>query len=187
MPLYLQNESGWIELNFVSFEDFPDAPFRFVFLDHRSWVGGGNTHYSGFERLELGKEGDAMIQHGHQWRGLSSSGSGDWECVNCGLYVNGGIHDGGPYFPGRGQTIRRCIPECLECGETLESHANRNWKWFHYHVGTLNPYPNPKPHPCSLVDFAFERDGTPIKGSAEERYELCRIIHKVAINPTPNK
>ena len=117
-------------------------------------------------------------QYGHKWRGIGSSGSGDWECSYCLLYVSGGPHDGGPYFPGRGQTIRSCIPECPECGEGLESHANRNWKYFHYHVGTLAPYPNPKPHPCSLVNMAFERDGSPITGSDEERFGRVESIHK---------
>ena len=48
-------------------------------------------------------------QYGHQWRGLSSSGSGNWECAYCGLHVSGGPHDGGPYFPGRKQIVRSCI------------------------------------------------------------------------------
>ena len=46
----------------------------------------------------------------HQWQGISSSGSGDWECVYCRQYVNGGIHDGGPYYPGRGQIVPPCMP-----------------------------------------------------------------------------
>ena len=116
-------------------------------------------------------------QYGHQWRGLSSSGSGDWKCANCGLYVNGGIQDGGPYFPGRGQVVRPCIPECPECGETLCSHANRNWKYFHRHV-VDGPYPNPKPHACSLVNIAFEHDGSPIRCSDVVRFGWAETIHR---------
>ena len=48
MPLYLQDESGWIELNFVMLEDLPKIPYRFLFLDHRAWIGSGNVHYGGF-------------------------------------------------------------------------------------------------------------------------------------------
>ena len=77
------------------------------------------------------------------------------------------------------------IVKCLECGETLGSHAGRGWKYFHYHVLT-GPYPNPRPHPCGLVDAAFERDGTPIPGSAEIRLEMCRDMHPGAeISLTP--
>jgi len=74
-------------------------------------------------------------------------------------------------------TEQNNIPYCPECGETLHSHANRNWKWFHRHV-VDGPYPNPKPHPCSLVNMAFERDGNPIEGSDEERFALAESLHK---------
>ena len=52
MPLYLQDESGWIELNFVMLEDLPEIPHRFLFLDHRAWIGPGNVHYGGFRNLK---------------------------------------------------------------------------------------------------------------------------------------
>ena len=52
---------------------------------------------------------------------------------------------------GRGGTS-----ECPECGETLLSHAGRDWKYFHLHVMD-GPYPNPKSHSCGLVNVAFER------------------------------
>lgn len=68
-------------------------------------------------------------------------------------------------------------PKCSECGETLRSHANRNWKYFHAHV-VDGPYPNPKPHPCSLVNMAFERDGLPIDGSDVVRFGYAESIHQ---------
>lgn len=39
------------------------------------------------------------------------------------------------------------------------------------------PYPNPKSHPCSLVNMAFERDGIPIRGSDVVRFDYCEEIH----------
>lgn len=50
------------------------------------------------------------------------------------------------------------MPECPECHETLVSHAGRAWKYFHRHV-IDGPYPNDDPHPCSLVNCAFQQDG----------------------------
>ena len=78
------------------------------------------------------------------------------------------------------------ITKCPECGEVLMSHAGRGWKYFHRHV-VHGPYPNPKPHRCSLVDAAFERDGTAIHGSAEARLVFVRASHpKAEIHFTPN-
>ena len=67
-------------------------------------------------------------------------------------------------------------PSCAECGERLGSHANRNWKYFHSHVLT-RPYPNRELHRCSLVNMAFERDGTPIRGSDVVRFGWVEYIH----------
>lgn len=56
--IYLQDESGWVELNFCQFINnrgiqLQICPFYYgLWLDHRSWVGVGNVHYSGFEYLE---------------------------------------------------------------------------------------------------------------------------------------
>ena len=69
------------------------------------------------------------------------------------------------------------IVTCAECGETLGSHANRNWKYFHRHV-IYGPYPNPKPHSCSLVNMAFEIDGKPILGSDEVRFGWSEQLHE---------
>mgnify|MGYP001597723386 CR=1 FL=1 len=55
-------------------------------------------------------------------------------------------------------------PTCPECGETLMSHAGRGWKYFHAHV-VYGPYPNPEPHPCSLVNTGFERSGAEVSRS----------------------
>lgn len=69
------------------------------------------------------------------------------------------------------------IVSCPECGETLGSHAGRNWKYFHRHV-LDGPYPNPKPYSCNLVNMAFEIDGKPILGSDEVRFGWVEHIHK---------
>lgn len=45
---------------------------------------------------------------GHKFKMISSNSSGDWVCELCGLYVNGGPHDGGGYYPGRGQSFDPC-------------------------------------------------------------------------------
>ncbi len=66
---------------------------------------------------------------------------------------------------------------CSQCGEVLHSHANRNWKYFHWHV-IYGPYPNPKPHPCELVNMAFERSGEVIRGSDVARFGLAEYLHK---------
>ena len=58
------------------------------------------------------------------------------------------------------------VPHCRECGEQLESHAGRGWKYFHEHV-LSGPYPNPLPHRCRLVNIAFERDGTPVASAPD--------------------
>ena len=69
------------------------------------------------------------------------------------------------------------IVTCPECGETLDSYASRNWKYFHQHV-IDGPYPNPKPHSCSLVNMAFEIDSKPILGSDAVRFGWSETIHK---------
>lgn len=74
-------------------------------------------------------------------------------------------------------------PSCPECGEVLQSHAGRGHKWFHIHV-TDGPYPNPEPHPCRLVDAAFEQDGMSIPGWAETRYACVEAVHGTC-RPTP--
>lgn len=76
-------------------------------------------------------------------------------------------------------------PKCPECRESLMSHAGRGHKYFHYHVA-YGPYPSDKPHICSLVDCAFEGDGSVIEGSAESRLFLCRILHGEEVQPTPH-
>ena len=94
---------------------------------------------------------------------------------------------GEPYPECMNQVADYAPTKCPECGETLGSHAGREWKYFHQHV-LYGPYPNPSPHPCSLVDAAFERDGTPIPGSAEARLEMSRAFHPNAkINLTPKQ
>ncbi len=59
-------------------------------------------------RISILEKKFSVLAGQHEWRGLSSSGSGDWECAKCGIYTNGGIHDGGPYYPGRGQRLKKC-------------------------------------------------------------------------------
>ena len=79
-------------------------------------------------------------------------------------------------------------PYCPRCNEILGSHAGRGGKYFHKHV-LDGPYPNPAPHYCELVDFAFEHDGSPIAGSAEARLNLANAVHghKRETQPTPIK
>jgi hypothetical protein len=44
----------------------------------------------------------------HVWQGAIAGLSGHWTCVLCGHFVTGGPHDGGPYYPGRGQDVPEC-------------------------------------------------------------------------------
>lgn len=44
----------------------------------------------------------------HDWKKTTSSLSGSWICEKCGMYTDGGAHDGGGYFPERGRTPTKC-------------------------------------------------------------------------------
>ena len=44
----------------------------------------------------------------HRWEMITSSMSGMWQCAKCGKAVDGGPHDGGGYYPGRGQEVSDC-------------------------------------------------------------------------------
>ena len=68
------------------------------------------------------------------------------------------------------------MPSCKECGESLRSHAGRGHKYFHGHV-LDGPYLSGELHHCSLVDCAFEADGSPVPGSGEARLALANSIH----------
>jgi len=108
----------------------------------------GDTVFHLSEKCQVAKEMAAILNHDiehdgpiskaierivekalgrqHEWQGLSNSGSGDWKCTKCDLYTNGGLHDGGPYYPGRGQILPPC------------SGGNR---LSHYHEGNARKIP----------------------------------------------
>lgn len=44
----------------------------------------------------------------HVWQQSLVDLSGHWTCVLCGHFVTGGPHDGGPYYPGRGEDVPEC-------------------------------------------------------------------------------
>ena len=66
-------------------------------------------------------------------------------------------------------------PNCPKCGATLESHANRGWKFFH--AVAFGPYDGRSSGNCPLDGMAFEEDGTPIVGSDTARRTLVEAIH----------
>ena len=82
------------------------------------------------------------------------------------------------------------MPVCPKCGEELRFHSLRSLgtpgRFYHNHV-VAGPYPNSEPHHCELVDSAFDPEGNPIAGSAEERLGLANSLHghKGEIKPTP--
>ena len=67
------------------------------------------------------------------------------------------------------------MPSCPECGEGLQSHAGRGWKYFHQWA--FGPYDGSSSGRCKLDGLAFEQDGTPIIGSDEERRDLIKMIY----------
>lgn len=66
-------------------------------------------------------------------------------------------------------------PSCPECKEQLFSHAGRGHKYFHEWAFGL--YDGSSSGKCSLDGLAFERDGTPIRGSDNARKEWVEELH----------
>ena len=50
------------------------------------------------------------VKDEHTWVKTCGSLSGQWLCSKCNKTGHGGPHDGGPYFPGRGES-----PEFFRC------------------------------------------------------------------------
>jgi hypothetical protein len=115
----------------------------------------------------------------HKWKLGTRSLSSDWTCEVCGEFTTGGPHDGGGYYPQRGQEKTYCLgsPEKRLAAERAKYKTNVDHPlgcFHHEYRGVPFSIQYEPPH-----GFRFEVPSTGAYGLHPSREEALRMAEAV--------